>query len=105
MSDWTTPATIIALIAALGVGNLAPKAVAALWKLLTSRAKRERAEVDQLRATLKARDLALDIESAYRRRLQEALSQTRIVAAEHGVPMDKLPAFPGRPDPTEGVTP
>jgi len=113
MSEWSTPATIISLLSMLGVGYLAPKAWQKIAQAFTSRSRRERAEVDRLRTELtearaqsvvdKARADAAedetDIEAAWRRRLQEALSQTRIVAAEHGVPVDKLPAFPGRPEP------
>jgi hypothetical protein len=88
----------------LGVGYLAPKAWTALAKSITGRAQKARTEVDRLRADLTKTNLALDLETAHRRRLQEALSQTRVVATEHGVPYDKLPAYPGRPDPL-GDTP
>jgi hypothetical protein len=91
MSEWSTPATIISILSMLGVGYLAPKAWTALAKSITGRAQKARTEVDRLRADLTKTNLALDLETAHRRRLQEALSQTRVVATEHGVPYDKPP--------------
>ena len=92
-AEWGAPATVVALIAALGVGQFGPKLIARLWEWVTGRARRQRSEVDRLYREL-------DTESAHRRRLQEALSATRIIAREHGVPDDRLPPFPGRPDAT-----
>lgn len=99
MNEWVTPQTVISIATLLGVGYLAPKAWNRLALAFTGRAKRARAESDQLRAERDAARDELDIESAHRRRLQEALSATRIVAREHGVPESALPLFPGRPEP------
>lgn len=99
MTEWTAPGTIIAIMTLLGVGHFAPKALGKLVQKITGGARRSREEVDRLRAALDRTNDELDIETAHRRRLQEALSQTRIVAAEHGVPVASLPTFPGRPEP------
>lgn len=98
MNEWSTPAVIIALIGALGLGNLAPKAWNVIAKAFTSRAQKERAEVDRLRTALAAAEAARDVEAAWRRRLQESLSEHRVIATNHGIPTTDLPAFPGRPE-------
>ncbi|WEK60494.1 MAG: hypothetical protein P0Y60_14430 [Candidatus Microbacterium colombiense] len=89
-AEWGTPATVIAVLTLLGLGNLAPKAAGLIWRGITGGAKRARDENDRLR-------VENDIESTHRRLLQEALSATRIVALNHGVRVEDLPEVPGRP--------
>jgi hypothetical protein len=99
MNEWTAPATIISIATLLGLGHLGPKAARRVWGALTGGARRARAEHDRLIAERDAARDELDTESTWRRILQEALSATRIVAMNHGVPETALPAYPARPRP------
>lgn len=92
--EWSTPATIIAIATLLGIGNLAPKVWDKLLMALTGNARRSREENDRLRRELAIARDELDAEAAHRRRLQEALSETRIVATQNGVPANQLPSYP-----------
>lgn len=103
------------ILTSAGGAVIVPKVLAKVWQGITGRsAKRRRAQDEAARklseseaarkregkeADLEARRaaVALDVETAHRRRLQEALSATRRVAIDHGVPVAALPPFPGRP--------
>lgn len=83
---------IIAVAVALGLRELLPGVVA--W--LTGRAGREKARVQELIDERDAAESERDEEAEYRRKVEEMASALRRIAVEHGVPADKLPAWPTR---------
>ena len=86
-----SPEFWVAIIAALGGGVFVEKAVTGVYKWLTGGHERERDALQQALGEA-------DAEAAYRRVLQETLSETRRVAFDRGIRQEDLPPFPKRPN-------
>lgn len=88
MPDWIVPV----IIATVG-SPLALESFKLATRQFTGREARKRSDLDKAWA-------ARDVEARQRRRLAEALHETRLLAREYGVPIDKLPPWP---DGTGGI--
>lgn len=82
MPEWIVPV----IIAAIG-SPLAVKSFDLMVRQLTGREARKRSDIDKAWA-------ARDVEARQRRKLAESLHETRLLAREYGVPLDKLPPWP-----------
>ena len=89
----------IALIVALGVGSLLRELATGGWQWITGRQERDRTALQQAVTEL-------DRVMVDRRRLEESLSEHRVMLLEQGVAKADLPEWPrrarGRDDDMEG---
>ena len=89
--QWVTG--IVAVAGALGIREFAPGFVA--W--LTGRADRERDRVAELMRERDAAEADLDVETTYRRKVEEFASLVVRAFYLKGGTADELPAWPTRP--------
>lgn len=86
---------IALVLTSIGAATIVPKLAAAMWRLLTGGAGRQRREIDRARKAEASADTRADIEARARRLAQEHASHLRRLLYEAPcVDVSTIPPFP-----------
>lgn len=91
------PATIVAIISALGLREAVAKGIEHRAKYRSGKAGRERSRIAELETGRREAERDRDRQAAWRRILQEYASRLRSMLIERGVSPGEIPPFPREP--------
>lgn len=85
------------LLLGLGGGGALVSALQSAWKWWTGRGAAERVRNREITLDIRGAEADADAERAMRIRFQEHAAHVRMIALEHGVPAERIPAAPEFP--------